>query len=201
VADLDVAHCSDRQPQAKKRRQDIVVPTPAPPRVIPFPFKRKEAWTLNAIRRDTGEKITISCHSSNSVGDILNMVKAKMGFDSVHQFRAMSEDGKNLESWDEADFISDVGIRNGGEIDIRPLQVGGKPVIYLFPPSGKEIDASVKLSLVPEWHLSAIYPVVPVDTLNTGGQALLWNVKASSDGTLLEKSTGLEVAYLFWEAE
>lgn len=158
------------------------------PQLARFPFLLNES-------SNTGEKITISDHPSNTVGDISNMVKARMGFDSVYHFRAMRKDNEIVEQWHEVDSILEVGLRDSDEINIRPLQVGGKSVIYLLPPSGKEIYALVKLSLLPEWRLSAIYPVVPINTLNAGDQALQWNVKASSDGTLLEKSTGLEVAY------
>ncbi|KAG2362208.1 hypothetical protein BDR07DRAFT_1376716 [Suillus spraguei] len=46
-----------------------------------------------------------------------------------------------------------------------------KPVIYLYSPS--DIDVSVKLSLIPEWTLSAFYPVVVTEDHR---QRLEWNV-------------------------
>ena len=103
----------------------------------------------------------------------------------------------------KGDFTSvkDFGLEDGDYLEAVLIQRGGKPVIYLFPPSGSEVEASVKLSLVPEWEFSGIYPVVPITPAQSGGGALEWNVRASSDGTLLEKNTGLEVSYLFWEAE
>lgn len=71
-----------------------------------------------------------------------------------------------------------------------------KPVIYLYSPV--DIDASVKLSLSPEWRFSAIYPVV---TPKQNGEHIDWNVRTHQDGNLTEKNTGLEVSCLFWEAE
>ncbi|KAG1742153.1 hypothetical protein EDB19DRAFT_1907619 [Suillus lakei] len=76
------------------------------------------------------------------------------------------------------------------------LLLGKKPVIYIYSPS--DIDVSVKLSLTPEWSLSVIYPVV---TTKDHGQHLEWNVRTHQDGSLTENNTGLDVAYLFWEAE
>lgn len=97
--------------------------------------------------------------------------------------------------------IQGVGVNDGDSVHLYQVQKGGKPVIYLMPPSGLDVEATVKLSLVPEWELSGIYPVVPITASAAGGQALEWVVKASPNGTLLEKKTGLEVSYLFWEAE
>ncbi|KAG1851699.1 hypothetical protein F4604DRAFT_1959195 [Suillus subluteus] len=71
-----------------------------------------------------------------------------------------------------------------------------KPVIYLYSPS--DIDVSVKLSLIPEWSLSVIYPVL---TTEDHGQRLEWNVCTHQDGSLTERNSGLDVSYLFWEAE
>lgn len=84
-------------------------------------------------------------------------------------------------------------------IDIFPVQSGGKPVIYLFSPM--EMDATVNLSLVPSWKFSAIYPVVPTKISVLGDERLSWKVRTHADGSLLEKTTGLDVAYLFWEAQ
>lgn len=84
-------------------------------------------------------------------------------------------------------------------IDIIMRQTGGKPVIYLYSPT--EIDASVQLSLIPEWRFSVIYPVVPAISKQTRGQQIEWNVRTHQDGSLTETNTGLQVSYLFWEAE
>ncbi|KAG1749578.1 hypothetical protein EDD22DRAFT_263502 [Suillus occidentalis] len=97
--------------------------------------------------------------------------------------------------------IGSYDIKNGNSINLQlRLDLGSmrvaKPVIYLFSPS--DIDVSVKLSLIPEWSLSVIYPVV---TTEDHGQRLEWNVRTHQDGCLTEHNSGLDVSYLFWEAE
>jgi hypothetical protein len=96
--------------------------------------------------------------------------------------------------------IGSYDIKNGDSINLqaRALLSGtvAKPVIYLFSPS--DIDVSVKLSLIPEWSLSVIYPVVSTED---HGHRLEWNVRTHQDGSLTEHNSGLDVSYLFWEAE
>ncbi|KAJ7466257.1 hypothetical protein B0H11DRAFT_2174970 [Mycena galericulata] len=83
-------------------------------------------------------------------------------------------------------------------IDMHCVQKGGKPVIYLFSPD--VLEASVRLSLSPEWDLSVVYPVVPSKRGAGGGESIQWNVRTHPDGSLTELGTGLDVSYLFWEA-
>ncbi|KAG1812599.1 uncharacterized protein BJ212DRAFT_1276757 [Suillus subaureus] len=88
-------------------------------------------------------------------------------------------------------------IRDGSTISIEAkCRLGKKPVIYLYLPF--DIDVSVKLSLIPEWSLSVIYPIVATEG---HGQRLEWNVRTHQDGSLTEHNSGLDVSYLFWEAE
>lgn len=84
-------------------------------------------------------------------------------------------------------------------IYVLPKQTGGKPVIYLMSPT--ELDATVNLSLIPCWTLSAIYPVVPVKTEILGGQNITWDVYIHGGSSLTDKNTGLDAAYLYWEAK
>lgn len=75
-----------------------------------------------------------------------------------------------------------------------------KPVIYLFSP--RPVEASVKLSLVRQWGFSAVYPVVPIESGKAGmGDSISWKVRIHPEGHLTELSTGLDVAYLYWESE
>lgn len=60
-----------------------------------------------------------------------------------------------------------------------------KPVIYLYP--RVETDVEVKLDF--EGTLTCTYP-----EYNNG-----WRVTARPDGTLIDKATGKEYSYLFWE--
>ncbi|KAG1893681.1 uncharacterized protein F5891DRAFT_962575 [Suillus fuscotomentosus] len=94
--------------------------------------------------------------------------------------------------------IGSYNIEDGDSINIRVNDFTRikKPVIYLYSPS--DIDVSVKLSLIPEWKLSVIYPVV---TTEDNGRRLEWNVRTHQDGSLTERDSGLNVSYLFWEAE
>lgn len=88
---------------------------------------------------------------------------------------------------------------DGDVLDIQALQLGGKPVIYLFSPA--EIQARVRLTLVEEWKLSVIYPVVPIKLCSSScTETIEWDVETRTDGSLYEKNTNLEVSYLFWEA-
>ncbi|KAF6740892.1 hypothetical protein DFP72DRAFT_1128633 [Ephemerocybe angulata] len=75
---------------------------------------------------------------------------------------------------------------------------GAKPVIYLYPTSATWVSA--KLALVPEWEFSAIYPVVPAKRTDTG-EELEWVVDAAPNGVLKEVGSGMEMSYLYWEAE
>ncbi|KAJ6465976.1 hypothetical protein DFH09DRAFT_1486115 [Mycena vulgaris] len=83
-------------------------------------------------------------------------------------------------------------------LDLLEKQKGGKPVIYLFSP--RAIDASVCLTLTREWDLSVVYPVIPAKRTLDGGESVEWIVRTHPDGSLTERTTGLDVAYLFWEA-
>ncbi|CAA7263616.1 unnamed protein product [Cyclocybe aegerita] len=95
--------------------------------------------------------------------------------------------------------IADTLLQDGDHLDLLAGQKGGKPVIYLFSP--QTLEASVKLSLVPQWDLSVIYPVVSIKprTVNTN-EEVAWRVRVHPKGEITELTTGLGVAYLFWEA-
>ncbi|KAG1886307.1 hypothetical protein F4604DRAFT_71991 [Suillus subluteus] len=94
--------------------------------------------------------------------------------------------------------IRSYNIKDGDfiNLEVQEFPRTKKPVIYLYSPS--DIDVSVKLSLIPEWSPSVIYPVV---TTEDHGQRLEWNVRTHQDGSLTEHNSGLDVSYLFWEAE
>ncbi|KAI5831446.1 hypothetical protein K523DRAFT_269933 [Schizophyllum commune Tattone D] len=96
------------------------------------------------------------------------------------------------------DTVDSVGLEDGDTVDVWNVQKGGKPVVYLYSP--RTVEATVRLSLVPEWNFSVVYPVVPVKSTGAG-QGLEWRVQTQQDGTLRELTTGLEVAYLYWEAK
>lgn len=95
--------------------------------------------------------------------------------------------------------LSELGVEDGDYIQVMQEQTAGKPVIYLFPPF--PMCSTVRLRLVPSWRFDAIYPVAPVCKANCGDEAVEWKVEAQPDGLLTEKSSGLQVSYLFWEAK
>ncbi|KAG6840619.1 hypothetical protein C0991_005518 [Blastosporella zonata] len=74
-----------------------------------------------------------------------------------------------------------------------------KPVIYVFSPV--EIDVSIYVTLDKDMKFTAVYPIVPVQKLHPQGEKILWDVHTGSDGTLVERETGLELSSLFWEAD
>ena len=74
-----------------------------------------------------------------------------------------------------------------------------KPVVYLFPPQTLP-NATISVHLVPQWKFTHIYPLSDTQLLDDGRQTITWSVSASPDGTLVEKGTGLELSYIFWEA-
>jgi hypothetical protein len=78
-----------------------------------------------------------------------------------------------------------------------------KPVIYLFPPSSLP-DVTVELLLTSTWSFSAVYPPPRSSILPSGAgqsaQSLTWAIAAEPSGTLVDKTSGAEVSYLYWEA-
>ncbi|KAJ6461105.1 hypothetical protein C8R45DRAFT_1029194 [Mycena sanguinolenta] len=94
---------------------------------------------------------------------------------------------------------ADFEMEDNDSIFVMREQRGRKPVIYVYSPT--ETNVSVALTLTPEWSFSVIYPVVPNKALPSGtGERIQWTVCTHLNGGLTELNTGLDVAYLFWEA-
>ncbi|KAH9970740.1 hypothetical protein BGW80DRAFT_1328298, partial [Lactifluus volemus] len=72
------------------------------------------------------------------------------------------------------------------------LPLARKPVIHFYPPSS--------LSHVTV-QLSSVYPQ-PQAFTNTPDEreSLTWTVAAEPDGILVDKTTRMEVSYLYWKA-
>jgi hypothetical protein len=73
-----------------------------------------------------------------------------------------------------------------------------KPIIYIFSPS--KIDVSITLTLPLTLHFSALYPTPAIKHIS-GAEQINWTVRTRTDRTLVDRATGLEISYLFWEAE
>ena len=100
----------------------------------------------------------------------------------------------------EFDTVEKIGLEDGDGLHLLEKVTGGKPVIYLFSP--KMLEAEVKLSLIPQWNFSAIYPVVPIKPRTVrSNEQVAWRVRTHANGDLTELTTGLNVTYLFWEAQ
>ena len=128
------------------------------------------------------------------IASILSAAEKRWGSD--HEWRVWFDERR----WSDSDTIKELGIEDGYSIDLFEVQRGGKPVIYLFSP--KTLEANVKLSLIPQWNLSAIYPVVPIKPRTVrSNEQVAWRVRTHANGDLTELTTGLDVTYLFWEAQ
>ena len=100
----------------------------------------------------------------------------------------------------DSDTVKELGIEDGDGIYLVERLLGRKPVVYLFSP--KTLEADVKLSLIPQWNFSAIYPVVPIKPRTVrSNEQVAWRVRTHANGDLTELTTGLDVTYLFWEAQ
>ncbi|RXW11895.1 hypothetical protein EST38_g13961 [Candolleomyces aberdarensis] len=141
----------------------------------------------------SGKTFRVSCSRSDTVANLKAKVEDQDG--TLPEDQRLIYAGRQLA---DDPTLAACGIQSGAMIHLVLRQRGGKPVIYLYPPSATRV--STKLSLVPEWEFSAIYPVVPAKT-TPQGQELEWVVDASPNGTLKEVNTDLEVSYLYWEAE
>jgi len=128
---------------------------------------------------------------------LLPMIQARTGV-PPDQIRLIFAGKQLILDWTLADYNIPSGATLHSVLRLR----GGKPVIYLYPPTSLP-NITVNLLLTSAWHFSAVYPS-PQTTIpsseNQPIQGLTWEVAAEPDGTLVNKSTGTEVSYLYWEA-
>ncbi|VDB94114.1 unnamed protein product [Peniophora sp. CBMAI 1063] len=156
---------------------------------------------LNVATR-TGKRIPIEAYPNMFVQTVIAMIAlVEMGSVSfMDQIKLCTREGRSLP---ETDTLEDHAIGDGTTIYLVLQLRGGKPVIYLNPPArSSNVHASVDLNLHKSWYLSAIWPV-PLSSRREGtsyGRRVLWNVSASPDGTLVDKDSGMNVSYLYWEA-
>ncbi|QRW10468.1 ubiquitin family protein [Ceratobasidium sp. AG-Ba] len=148
---------------------------------------------LLSIETVTGKNILIPAEASDTVEMIKIKIQDKEGIPCDQQmiFTDGSLAGKRT--------LSDYDIRPGDTLHLRLRLRGGKPVIYLFPPTPMA-SVSVSLALVAAWILSVVYPPTPIQEASDGTQSVTWTVNSNPDGTLFDLRSLREVSYLFWEA-
>jgi len=163
--------------------------------LISCPFLPADAHLINFITPN-GSIIAINTYVNTSFRRIKKIVSRRMD----------SQDPRDFLFTYKGDILNDnetprsINMDSDSFIGIMPALLGKKPVIYLLSPT--PLEASVKLSLAPQWDLSVIYPVVPIKArLNSNSnQEVTWRVKVLPNGDLKELTTGLDVTFLFWEA-
>ncbi|KAI0310352.1 hypothetical protein OF83DRAFT_1178647 [Amylostereum chailletii] len=139
--------------------------------------------------------IEIDSFETTTVNDLKVLYQARENLPIWHQvfiFNTLRlENDRTLHDYD---------IRNESTIWVTVRLSPGKPVIYLFPPH-LIVDASVVLGLTPSWSFSAVYPKARDVSPDNGLHAIEWTVDARADGVLVDKASGSELSYLFWEAQ
>ncbi|KAF7291457.1 hypothetical protein MKEN_01489100 [Mycena kentingensis (nom. inval.)] len=148
------------------------------------------------VKTVTGKHLSIAATANDTVDHLKVKIQDKEGTPPDQQrirFR-----GRHLM---DDETLQGCGLQTGSIVHLELRLRGGKPVVYLRAP--KVMDATVRVSLVPEWSFSAIYPVAFVEKPEGSAlhHAVSWSVRVRADGTLVDKGTGTEVSYLFWEAE
>lgn len=137
----------------------------------------------------SGKHLLLKLKASDTIDELKAKIQEKEGVPIDQQI--LTCNGVKLE---DAQTLASYRITAVSKIMLDWGMKGGKPVIYLFPP--KTTDVSVRLSLVPQWEFSVLYPVVPIKD-----NAVYWSVEATPSGNMTHKETGSSISYLFWEAE
>lgn len=138
------------------------------------------------------------------VSRLYELIDPKLGYSASNSMLSFANSPLNNER-----SFSDYGINSGDTILLNPTPPQNlqpvacrKPVIYLYPPSSLA-DVTVDLALTSSWRFSAVHPpprtTVPPGEPHTA-QSLTWTVAAEPNGTLVDKTSGMEVSYLYWEA-
>ncbi|EUC55114.1 ubiquitin-60S ribosomal protein L40-1 [Rhizoctonia solani AG-3 Rhs1AP] len=104
------------------------------------------------VRTLTGKTITCQVNSWLTIAGLKGLVQDKEGIPPSHQIFLFS--GRQLE--DER-TLGDYNIQKESTVHLILKVRGGKPVIYLIPPSFTS-DIQVRLSLTRSWDFSEIYP-------------------------------------------
>jgi len=146
-----------------------------------------------------GRVNTLSIRGSDPISKVFDNYSSLSGVPKdmirlIYAGRQLEQDGMT---------VHEAGLTDGSMLHFV-MRIGGKkPVIYLYPPT--PMDVSVKLSLIPTWEYSAVYPLTVIKGVELAkgqvGQYIEWNVHANPSGLLQDKVSGKDITYLFWEAE
>ncbi|GJN94712.1 hypothetical protein Rhopal_007803-T1 [Rhodotorula paludigena] len=148
------------------------------------------------VKTPTGRTTEYLVDRNTHVAQLAKCIEAKEGICADNQRLIYA--GRHLEF---NRMLSDYQVGPDAVLHLVFSLRGGKPVIYLRPPAFLA-SAQVSLTLSPEWEFSALYPLVEVDEDKRSGESTVaWTVSAERDGALVDLASGLELKYLFWEAE
>ncbi|KAK7452159.1 hypothetical protein VKT23_020789 [Stygiomarasmius scandens] len=140
-----------------------------------------------------GKPLAIQAEPWFTVENFKRLIEEREGTPSEEQWLIFA--GRAMQN---KDTLSSSGLLHKSTVHLFKRLRGGKPVIYLQSP--QEIHVTVKLSLVPSWSFSSIYPMVSVTPQGDGSQTLQWSIWTRKDGTLFDDHSGADIAYLYWEA-
>ncbi|KAK4704491.1 hypothetical protein P7C70_g1725, partial [Phenoliferia sp. Uapishka_3] len=182
------------KPPAKK-------PTPKPPTPMPPAPKASseipgQVFQISIELIENGDRkvLQMSVRSSTTIKRIKRAIENEWRIPTEDQ--ALTHEGYRVQ---DSRTVADYDISDGETLQLYPALKGGKPIIYLFPPTPLA-DATVKLSLSRDWTFSALYPISPITPNKSGGSSTTWTVSASTNGELTEITSGTKLSSLFWEA-
>ncbi|KAG8962926.1 hypothetical protein FRC00_008412 [Tulasnella sp. 408] len=159
--------------------------------------------------RDSAQEIWVHIHSQAGGKAIISKLRPS---DSVYKLKTKIQDVMELpagrqtllhdgERLQDSATLASQSITSGTTLYLFREQTGGKPVIYLYPPMS--INAKVRLSLIPGWKFSAVYPQPTEGSFKEGKstQDVEWDVAVNPSGMIRSQGDSTEVAYLYWEAK
>ncbi|KAJ8291292.1 hypothetical protein OF846_005334 [Rhodotorula toruloides] len=214
--EVDVGSGTDEEaaflPDRKRRR--CLSPSPQPSNLLPA-SERKQRTSASPPHETTPSRYRLRFEGGEQMDDFLFLVKQTAAMSKIVETFA-NVIGKPRDSFrfcyagdpvsgqvTFADFQKHHNI-DPADQEVALMwcftQCGGKPVIYLFPPTPLDC-AAVSVILTSEWHFSALYPAVDPKKGKQGETSASWTVSAQPDGSLVDVASGLELKYLFWEAE
>lgn len=190
--------------QMTELRVDAPMAEAAPAKAESEVMQNRVQYTPSNLTYSINQRYSVKCIMPS--GQVVHMVvRSTTTADQIERYLLqLAPNEKELRLHCDSQWfqrISDVEdlVRDGHDIYVTVPQVGGKPVIYLYP--SKEQDVSVTLALASQWEMDVTYPVVPTTRDQVQGrQTVEWHVRAKPSGDLLVLESDTQCSYLFWEA-